>query len=154
MAWSLPTFTRELKKFDPLLRVRRSQVNPAFYLVERKCSRESPCLRKPLDRRGIDAWVRDRDGYIEVTRVAHDMLNQQVFLALRAWDMWQFKHGGIYVDRLEEQERQEELRQHKEASAVLQARGEEAYDRAMVKQGDIVSNFHSKVGGYEPGEAR
>jgi len=154
MAWSLSTFTREMKKFDPLLRVRRSQVNPAFYLIERKCRRESPCLRKPLDRRGIDAWVRDRDGYIEVTKVAHDMLNQHVFLALRQWDMWTYKHGGLYVDALEAREREEEAKRDKQDSDLLHTLGEEAYDRGMVKQGDIVSNFHSKVGGYEPGDVR
>lgn len=154
MAWTLHTFERELKKFDPYLRVRRSVIDPAYYLIERKCRRESACLRKPAERRGIDAWIRDKDGYIEVTRVAHEMLNQQVFLALREWDMWTFKHGGLYVDRLEEQERQEEAKRNKEEQDLLSVMGEEAYDRGMVRQGDIVSNFTSKVGGYEPGESR
>lgn len=154
MAWTMQTFQKELKKFDRHLRVRRSVVDPSYYLIERKCRRESACLRKPLERRGIDAWIRDKDGYIEVTRVAPEMLNQQVFLTLRQWDMWTFKHGGIYVDWLEEQERQQEAKLDKEQSDLLQVMGEEAYDRGMVKQGDIVSNFHSKVGGYEPGEAR
>lgn len=150
MAWTLATFERELKKFDKYLRVRKS-VTGSHYIIERKCRRESPCLRKPVERRGWDAWIRDRDGYIEVTKLSHEQFNQETFLTLRHWDMWTYKHGGIYVDALEEQERQAEAKLDKEQAEVLLCMGEEAYDRGMVKQGDVVSNFTSKVGGYEPG---
>lgn len=150
MAWSLTTFQHEMRKFDPLLRIRRSQVDPAWWLIERKCARESPCRRKPLDRRGIDAWICDRDGYTEVSRVPFDMLNNHVLTELRAWDMWQFKNAGAFADMIEAEERAADVRLSAEQSSVLQACGEEAYDRAMVRQGDIVSGFHSNVGGWQP----
>lgn len=151
MSWTLERLTREMKKFDPLLRARRSIHNPAVYLIERKARRESACVRKPLERRGMDAWVCDKDGYVEVMKVHKDLLNQHVFLELRAHDMWQTRGAGYFADMLEEQERQAELKKQQEQSETLQCLGEEAYDRAMVQQGDIVSNFCSKVGGYEPG---
>lgn len=151
MSWTLERLSREMKKFDPLLRARRSAANPEIFLIERKARRESVCVRKPLERRGMDAWICDKDGYVEVMKVHKDLLNQQVFLELRAHDMWQTRGAGYFADMLEEQERQAEIKKQQEQSYTLQCLGEEAYDRAMVKQGDIVSNFHSKVGGYEPG---
>jgi hypothetical protein len=151
MSWTLERLRREMKKFDPLLRVRESKLNPAICLIERKARRESVCVRKPAERRGMDAWICDKDGYVEVMRVRRDLLNHNVFLELRAHDMWETRGAGYFADMLEEQERQAELKKEREQSRVLHALGEEAYDRAMVKQGDVVSNFKSKVGGYEPG---
>jgi hypothetical protein len=154
MGWTLERFMHECKKFDPLLRARVSYADPSLYIIERKCRRESPCLRKPSERRGWDAWVQDRDGYVEVMRVRRELLGHQVFLELRAHDMWHYRGAGYYADLLEERERQEQARLDREQSDYLQAVGEEAYDRGMIMQGDIVSGFHSKVGGYEPGTTK
>jgi len=59
--------------------------------------------------------------------------------------MWQFRGAGYYADALERQEAEKEAQKEKENSVLLQHCGEEAYDRAMIKQGDVVSNFHQKV---------
>lgn len=149
--WSLETFKKEMKKFDPYLRIRLSTSNPSLYIIERKCQHGSACLRKPLERRGWDAWVQDRDGYTEVMRVRRDLLGHQVFLELRAHDMWQYRGAGPVADMLDEQDRERDAKLEQEQSEILQNVGEEAYDRAMIKQGDVVSNFNSGIeGGWQP----
>lgn len=139
MSWTLERFTHEMKKFDPLLRVRLSLVDPAFYLVERKAARESLCRVPPKERRGIDAWVRDRDGFVSVMKVRRDLLNHNVFLELRAHDMWQFKHSGWYADELEKQESREEGLRDSRQSSTLQAKASEAYDALAWREGRRVA---------------
>jgi len=145
MGWTKARFEKEILKFDKHLRVRESFADPNCYLIERKCRRDSVCLRKPAERRGWDAYTRDRDGYTEVMKVRKDLLTQQVFLNLRANDMWQYRGAGPFADELEAQERAAQVRKDAEDSYYLQTLGEEAYDRAMIRQGDIVSGFHSKL---------
>ena len=145
MGWTLPRFVREMQKFDKHLRARMSHSSPDLVLIERRCRRDSVCLRKPLERRGWDAWQRDRDGYTEVMKVRRDLLNHEALLTLRASDMWQYRGAGPFADALEAEERAAQVRQDHADSVQLQAIGEEAYDRAMIAQGDIVSGFHPGV---------
>ena len=138
MAWTKARFEHEMKKFDPLLRVRLSSDCMSWF-IERKCARESKCLVPPNDRRGIDSFIRDRDGYVYVMRVRRDLLNQQVFLELRAHDMWQYKNSGWYADQLESQEAQEEQLKLNRQSSVLEERASDAYDRLAWKEGRRVT---------------
>lgn len=137
--WSLERFEHELHKFDPLLRVRLSKVQPEFYLVERKAARESKCVVPPKERRGIDAWIRDKDGFVSVMKVRRDLLSHEVFLELRAHDMWQFKHAGWYADKLEEQEARQDASKDRHQSDVLQAKASEAYDQLAWREGRRVA---------------
>jgi hypothetical protein len=65
--------------------------------------------------------------------------------------MWEHRGAGYYADKLETQELYEQVKQEQTESNILQDAGAEAYDRGMIKQGSVASNFTSKVGGYEPG---
>jgi hypothetical protein len=149
--WTLSRFNHEIHKFDPLLRARISKVNPAEVIIERKAGRETKCVPTPKERRGIDRWISDSQGFVPVTKAYRHQLNHDTLLELRAQDMWQYRGAGYFADQLEAQEKFQELMQEQKESAILQDAGEEAYDRGMIKQGSVVSNFASKVGGYEPG---
>lgn len=144
MSWRLPRFEKEMKKFDPMLRIRRSVLEPWFYLIERKAARESKCLILPKERRGMDNWIRDKDGYVSVMKVHHTNLGKQVFLELRANDMWEHRGAGFYADKLEEEERRKAEALEKEQRTEVVNLAEMAYDQQMIKQGDVVSNFHPK----------
>ena len=148
------TFAREMHKFDPYLRLRRSQ-DGAQWFIERRVRRESRCRVTPNERRKWDQFVRDRDGYMLVTAIPWDRLNREVFLALRAADMWQYRGAGPYADALEAAEREDELAQAKRDSAGLQDCGDEAFERMRSMEKDIEAGFHSKVGGMEfPGSLK
>lgn len=139
MSWTVERFTHEMHKFDPLLRVRLSKVQPEFYLVERKATRESLCRVPPKERRGIDAWVRDKDGFVHVMKVRRDLLNQYVFLELRAHDMWQFKHSGWFADQLEAQEAREQEAVDRRQHTILQDQAGEAYEQLAWREGRRVA---------------
>jgi len=150
MAWSLRRFEQELHRFDPLLRARISKTDGNTIIVERKSNRESKCIPKPLERRGIDKWICDTQGYIQVTKLYRWQMHHDTVLEIRAQDMWQYKSAGYFADQLEAKEQIQEMIEKQRSSELLQAMGEEAYDTAMIRQGDIVSGFRSKVGGWQP----
>lgn len=143
--WTLKRFQHEMNKFDPLLRVRQSTLVPNEVIIERKASRETKCIPKPLERRGMDKWISDTQGFVPVTRAYKHQLNHNTLLELRAQDMWEHQGAGYYADKLEAQEHAEEAAQQKIESGILQDAGEEAYDRGMIKQGSVVSSFRSKL---------
>jgi hypothetical protein len=145
IVWSKETFLKEMNKFDPLLRLRESKIEPGVVFIERKASRETACVPKPKDRYKIDDYRRNAEGHILLLRARKNELGKHLLLELRAHDMWEYRGAGYYADALEAQEKAEEERKEREQSQFLQNISEEAYDRAMVKQGDIVSNFHQKV---------
>lgn len=147
--WSLQRFRHEMQKFDSLLRIRRSQ-DRRWWLIERKCGRESKCLIRPRDFHRHDQYVCAKDGYIHVTKIPWDRLDHQVFLDLRAMDMWAYRGAGWYADHLEAQERRaEELEEQRDQGAMVEA-GCEAYDRIRFLEGRQASGFYSRVGGWEP----
>ena len=143
--WTLERFNHEMQKFDPLLRARLSSIKGDEVIIERKASRETKCVPKPLERRGIDKWISDSQGFVPVTRAYRSQLNHNTLIELRAQDMWEHRGAGYYADKLEAQERDAEAAKQKHESTVFQHCGEEAYDRAMVKQGSVVSDFTPKV---------
>ena len=143
--WSQETFTKEMNKFDPLLRLRESKTEPGVLFIERKAARETKCVPKPNDRHKIDAHRRNAEGHILVLRSKKNELGKHLLLELRAHDMWEYRGAGFYADALEREEKKAEEAKRKEESDYMQCIGEEAYDKAMIRQGDIVSNFHSKV---------
>lgn len=112
MAWTLDRFNREMQKFDPLLRARLSKLDPREVIIERKARRETKCVPKPLERRGIDKWISDTQGFVHVTRAFRHQLNHDTLLELRAQDMWEHRGSGYYADLLEAQEKQEIGRAH------------------------------------------
>lgn len=143
--WSRETFEREMKKFDPLLRLRESKTEPGVIYIERKAARNSTCVPKPKEHHNIDNWRRNSEGHILLLRCRKNELGKHVFLELRAHDMWEYRGAGPYADALAAQEAKEEAEKQKAQSEKLQNASEEAYDRAMIRQGDVVSNFHQKV---------
>lgn len=134
-----------MNKFDPLLRVRQSKLAPGEVIIERKAGRETKCVPKPLERRGLDKWISDSQGFVPVTRAYKHQLNHNTLLDLRAQDMWEHRGAGYYADKLEAQEHADETALRKVESEMLQNVGEEAYDRGMIKQGSVVSGFRSKL---------
>ena len=145
MGWTKERFEHEMRKFDPLLRLRESQTEPGVVFIERKAARESKAVPKPSERHRLDNYRRNAEGHILVMRAKRNELTHNVFLELRAHDMWEYRGAGPYADAFEKQERDNEAAIEKQNSELLHACGEEAYDRAMIKQGDVVSNFHAKV---------
>lgn len=143
--WSKETFEREMTKFDPLLRLRESKLEPGVVFVERKAARETVCVPPPKARHKIDDYRRNAEGHVLLMRARKNELGKHLLLELRAHDMWEYRGSGPYADALERQERAEKEAQQKRDSDYLQCLGEEAYDRGMVMQGDIVSNFHPKA---------
>ena len=143
--WTIERINKEMQKFDPLLRARISTLNPSEVIIERKAGRETKCVPKPLERRGIDRWISDTQGYVPVTRALRTRISHDTLLELRAQDMWEHRGAGYFADKLEAQERAEEAKKQKHESETFQHCGEEAYDRAMVKQGSVVSDFTPKI---------
>lgn len=142
--WSKETFTREMTKFDPLLRLRESKTKPGVVFIERKAARETLCVPRPRLYHDIDNYRRNAEGHVLVMTTQKNMLGHWLLKELRAHDMWEYRGAGPYADALEAQERAEEESQRRAESDMLQAAGEEAYDRGMIMQGDIVANFHQK----------
>jgi hypothetical protein len=142
--WSLERFNKEMRKFDPLLRARLSTLKPNEVIIERKASRETKCVPLPKERRGMDRWISDTQGFVPVTRAYRHQLNHDTLLELRAQDMWEHRGAGYYADKLEAQEQIHEMMEKQKESQLLQNMGEEAYDRGMIKQGSVVSGFRQK----------
>lgn len=143
--WSKQTFEYEMKKFDPMLRLRESQTEPGVMYIERKAARETRCVPKPNDRQKIDSYRRNAEGHVLVMRSMKNQLGKHLLLELRAHDMWEHRGAGPYADALERQERAQREAEDQAMSNTLQAAGEEGYDKGMIAQGDVVSGFHSKV---------
>lgn len=143
--WSMQTFEKEMLKFDPLLRLRESKTEPGVVYIERKAARETKCVPPPNVRQKIDIYRRNAEGHVLVMRSRKNELGRHLLLELRAHDMWEYRGAGPYADALDRQERTEREAEDKKASDMLQSAGEEGYDRAMIRQGDVVSNFHAKV---------
>ena len=144
MGWSGARFAHELKKIDPKLRVRLSHFGDCW-LVERKATRGSACAITPKYERGPDAWKRDKDGYVYVMAIRRDLLNHQAFLDMRWCDIQARGGAQKYADEMDEQDRLAEEKLEAEQSKYLQDRSEEVYDKHMIRQGSVVSNFHQKV---------
>jgi hypothetical protein len=148
MGWSRDRFQHEIGKFDRLLRVRLNWTGK-WWLIERKCQHGSLCLIRPCDLDKFpdryDEYVRDKDGYTFVFKVRRDLLGPLAIAQLREADMWAFGGAERFADHLDELDRQAESQLEEEQSAYLQARSEEIYDEQMIRQGDVVSNFHEKV---------
>ncbi len=143
--WSTSTFEKEMLKFDPMLRLRESKTEPGVVFIERKAARETKCVPPPRERQRIDDYRRNAEGHVLVMRSMRNTLGKHVLLELRAHDMWEYRGSGPYADALEAQERAQKESDDRAMSDKLQACGEEAYDRGMIRQGDVVSNFHQKV---------
>lgn len=143
--WSKQTFEHEMLKFDPMLRLRESKTEPGVVYIERKAARETLCVPKPNDRHKIDEYRRNAEGHVLVCRAMKNELGKHLLLDLRAHDMWEHRGAGPYADALERQERAQREAEDKHMSEVLQAAGEEGYDKGMIAQGDVVSSFHQKV---------
>lgn len=144
MGWSGERFQHELHKFDPKLRVRLSN-NRDCWLIERRVARGSAMAITPKYERGPDAWQRDRDGYTYVMAVRRDLLNHQAILDMRWCDIQARGGAQKYADEMDEQDRLKEEKLEADQSKYLQDRSEEVYDKHMIKQGSVVSNFHQKV---------
>ncbi|UOF78537.1 hypothetical protein [Caudoviricetes sp.] len=157
MPWTKVRFEREMKKFDQMLRIRRSLVEPSAWLIERKCSHGSACLLTPKDSLNKDAYVCAKDGYTPVIKVPNGLLDQHVFLELRAHDMWQHRGSGYYADLLEAQEAADQRKLEAQERSVLEECSSEVWDRASASKGSgefgvpREAGFRSKCGGYEPG---
>jgi hypothetical protein len=135
-----------MTKFDPMLRLRESKTRPGVVYIERKAARETKCVPPPSERQKIDDYRRNAEGNVLLMTADKRALGHHILLELRAHDMWEYRGSGPYADALEAQERAEEQAKDREASELLQAAGEEGYDRAMIRQGDVVSGFHQKEG--------
>lgn len=144
MGWTKERFQHEMRKFDPLLRLRLNQ-SGEFWLVERKASHGSVGLVPPSDKQKRDAFIRNRDGFIHVATVRKDLLGHQVFLNLRAHDAWQFKNGGAFADHLDEIDAMNEAAKDQAQHNRLQDCGAEAYDKLRFLDGGQVSGFHQKA---------
>jgi hypothetical protein len=144
MGWSGAYFEKQLKKFDPKLRVRLSHAGDCW-LIERRAMRGSACALTPKYERGPDAWKRDKDGYVYVMAVRRDLLNHQAILDMRWCDIQARGGAQKYADEMDEQDRLAEEKLEAEQSWHLQCKSEEVYDKHMIRQGSVVSNFHSKV---------
>lgn len=134
MGWTKERFEHECHKFDPLLRVRRSYIGDQW-LIERKASRESRGLIAPKAFKSYDLFTCARDGYIHVMSVPLFQLNHQVFLELRAYDMWTYGGAGPFADYLEEQERLAEERKDRDHTTKLMNSGGEAYENLAWDEG-------------------
>ena len=144
MGWDSRRFAREMKKFDPLLRIRQSE-DGSRWLIERKCQHGSPCLVKPSDRQAWDAYQRNRDGYTLTTAVPRDRLNHAVLMELRAADMWEYRGAGPYFDQWVEAQRVRDEAQRKRDSTVFQDQAGEMYDLIRSKERRIEAGFHPKT---------
>jgi len=146
MGWSGERFQHELSKFDKKLRVRLSH-NRDCWLIERRATRGSAMALTPKYERGPDAWQRDRDGYVYVMAVRRDLLNHQAILDMRWCDIQARGGAQKYADEMDEADRLKEEKLEADQSWHLQCKSEEVYDKYMIKQGSVVSNFHEKVEG-------
>lgn len=143
--WSIETFEHEMKKFDPMLRLRESKIEPGVLFIERKAARETKCVPAPSDRQKIDVYRRNAEGHVLVCKAMKNELGKHLLLDLRAHDMWEHRGAGPFADALERQEREQREADDRAMSETLQAAGEEGYDKGMIAQGDVVSGFHQKA---------
>lgn len=106
------TFLEDLRRYDPALRCRWSDVRQAF-LIERKVSRGKgfppPAMIDTADpecrittqeaeqynREAWDDWVAANDGYTNVMQVERECLDNRVLFTLWQGDIW--RQGGADV---------------------------------------------------------
>lgn len=136
--WSKETFIPELRKFDPLLRLRRSW-DGSKWMIERKCRRESKCIMTPSNKADIDVINRKRDGYVYVMSFPYNMLGGWVIRELRERDSWQFKDANKHADAIEAQEALEEKQKDRQMDNLLEDASDDAYDFLHWRQGERVA---------------
>lgn len=78
--WSIETFEHEMKKFDPMLRLRESKIEPGVLFIERKAARETKCVPAPSDRQKIDVYRRNAEGHVLVCKVMKNELGKHLLL--------------------------------------------------------------------------
>jgi len=137
------TFEHEMQKFDKALRLRRAKQEGGMYYIERKARRGAQCLPKPNSEASIDRWIRDSKGHVLVTRLTRNDISKETLLALRDADMWQYRHSmtrshASLADKENEEREAADAKAEQADSYHLQCVGEESYDKAMSRQGDIV----------------
>jgi hypothetical protein len=136
--WSKEIFLPELKKFDPLLRLRRAWAGDKW-IIERRARRETKCIPVPDSIGDRDTWIAAKDGYVFVMSFPYNMLGSWVFQELKDRDSWRFKTPDAHADAIEQEEEREEVCKDRTMHNLLDDCHDESYDFLHWRQGERVS---------------
>jgi hypothetical protein len=131
-------FLKELKIFDPLLRVRWSARMELWHIERRVMRGLHPGTIKTDE--WHDEYIRARDGYVHVCSVPPGKLTPHVFERLKAADLW--SHGGWkkVADQLDEFDQVEEEKKWEVFSRDLTDLSKSVYDLLKLRDGRTVFN--------------
>jgi hypothetical protein len=132
-------FIKELKVFDPELRVRWSQ-KMSMWQLERRIAHS-----KPIDTAKKDCYdddfLRAREGFVLVALIPPGKFSRSIFATLKACDLWSnggWEHMARYI---EEQEAAVEQKIWDDFSDDLKAQASELYSFLKIREGSMIYNI-------------
>ena len=131
-------FLRELKDFDPDLRVRWSPRLELFQLERRVLRSVHPGTIR--NDGWHDDWIRAQDGYLLVASIPPGKFSRTIFEKLRASDLWSNGGWATMAREMEESEEREEALHWEKFSGNLRDATKDVYDIMKIRDGRTVFN--------------
>ena len=132
-------FLRELREFDPELRIRWSRMRERWQLERRVTRGLHPGTIR--NDQYHDDYIRAADGFLLVAEIPHGTFGRHIFERLRASDLW--KNGGWeeMIKKIEEFEEAEEEKKWADYEDTLRHESQALYDLMKIRDGRTVFNI-------------
>ena len=132
-------FLKELREFDPDLRLRWSRMRELWQLERRVTRSLHPGTIRNDNYH--DDYIRAQDGYVLVASIPHGTFGRHIFERLRAADLWSNGGWARIAREIEEFEEAEEELKWKKFGETLQEESREVYDLMKIRDGRTVFNI-------------
>jgi hypothetical protein len=132
-------FLKELKAFDPELRLRWSH-KMNLWQLERKIAHGKIIDTSKTDYFDDD-YTRAREGYILVALIEPDKFSRNIFSVLRASDLWSNGGWETVAAHIEEMEAREEAQKWEAFSDEVKYQAKEFYDFLQFREGSRIINI-------------
>ena len=136
-------FVKELKAFDPELRLRwSSKMN--LWQLERRIAR-SKIVDTTKKYTYDDDYIRANEGYILVAMIEPDKFSRNIFSILRASDMWSNGGWEAVAQHIEDMEQREERAKWEAFTEEVKYHAKEFYDFLAIREGRRILNIGMPV---------
>jgi hypothetical protein len=131
-------FLKELREFDPELRLRWSRKMELWQLEIRVTKSLHPGTIRNDNYH--DDYIRAQDGYILVASIPHGTFGRHIFERLRHNDLWSRGGWERMIRDIEEFEEAEEEKKWADFEDILKNESKEVYDLMKIRDGRTVFN--------------
>jgi hypothetical protein len=142
VGWAMATapewFLRELRAFDPDLRLRWSSKREMWQLERRVTRSLHPGT---IRNDGFDDdYIRAQDGYILVAQIPHNAIARSIFDKLKAADLWSNGGWEKVADQIEKYELLEQEKRDRDLNEDLKNMSKELYEVLKIRDGRSIYN--------------